>query len=309
MTGRLGAMETYPVVDEFLRAASSALTSQGAFIDKYIGDAVMAFFNVPVQRRDHRAAAVRAAAQLQEVLPGLSERLGVPLQASIGIASGFARVGRLGSDDVKDYTAIGDAVNEAARLQAQAGAGEIVVSEAVYQEVASAYPDVPAESLALKGFPQPTVAYRLNGRPGAALSVGSWPLEDRPTMKWGAVTLALLGGGCLGTNLAAALVLAFGGGLAGTLFGLARWLDKSPAHVPLLVMSAVLASAVLISLERQRRVRRDCIAARSCLELTPRERRQVRLAAGLAVVSLMLIGLEILLHYVIAHPLVRRPFL
>ena len=74
----------------------------------------------------------------------------MPLRASIGIASGFARVGRLGSDDIKDYTAIGDAVNQAARLQAQARATEIVVSQDVYQEVATAYPGVPAESFALR---------------------------------------------------------------------------------------------------------------------------------------------------------------
>ena len=64
----------------------------------------------------------------------------MPLHASIGIASGFARVGRLGSDDIKDYTAIGDVVNQAARLQAQAGATEIVVSQDVYREVAQPIP-------------------------------------------------------------------------------------------------------------------------------------------------------------------------
>jgi hypothetical protein len=107
MTGQLGATTTYSVVDEFLRLASTTLTSHGAFIDKYIGDAVMALFNVPIKRADHAAAAVAASAKLQELLPDLSARVGVPLNASIGIASGFARVGRLGSDDIKDYTAIG----------------------------------------------------------------------------------------------------------------------------------------------------------------------------------------------------------
>jgi adenylate cyclase len=117
MTGRLGATTTYSVVDEFLRLASTTLMSHGAFIDKYIGDAVMALFNVPMKRADHAAAAVAASAKLQELLPELSGRLEMPLHASIGVASGFARVGRLGSDDIKDYTAIGDAVNQAARLQ------------------------------------------------------------------------------------------------------------------------------------------------------------------------------------------------
>jgi class 3 adenylate cyclase len=309
MTGRLGATTTYSVVDEFLRLASTTLMSHGAFIDKYIGDAVMALFNVPIKRADHAAAAVAAAGKLQELLPELSARLGVPLQASIGIASGFARVGRLGSDDIKDYTAIGNAVNQAARLQAQAGAGEIVVSQNVYREVASAYPGVPAESLTLKGFPQRTVAYRLNGKPQSVLSAGSWTADDRPAMNWSAVTLALLGSGCLGSNIAAALMVAFGGGSAGALFALARWFDKSPARVPLLMLSTLIAAIVLVSLERQRRIRRDCIARRSCLEMTPQESRQVRLAAGLAAASLILVGLELLLHYVIGHPLVRRPSL
>ncbi len=309
MTGRLGATATYSVVDEFLRLASITLVSYGAFIDKYIGDAVMALFNIPIKRADHAAAAVAAAAKLQEVLPELSERLGVRLQASIGIASGFARVGRLGSDDIKDYTAIGDAVNQAARLQAQAGATEIVVSQDVYREVASAYPGVLAESLALKGFPQRTVAYRLKGKPRSVLSAASWIPEDRPVMNWSAVTLALLGSGCLGSNIAAALVLAFGGSSAAGFFALARWFDKSPARVPLLIVSTLIASLVLGSLERQRRMRRDCIARHSCLEMTPQERRQVRLAAGLAAASLTLIGLELLMHYVIGQPLVRQPSL
>src|ERR1041384_1850648 len=159
MTDRLGATPTYSVVDEFLRLASTTLTSHGAFIDKYIGDAVMALFNVPIKRADHAAAAVAASAKLQELLPELSERLGVLLHASIGIASGFARVGRLGSDDIKDYTAIGDVVNQAARLQAQAGPGEILVSQDVYREVVALYPGVLPETLTLKGFPQPTSGY------------------------------------------------------------------------------------------------------------------------------------------------------
>ena len=306
MTGRLGATTTYSVVDEFLRLASATLVSHGAFIDKYIGDAVMALFNVPIKRADHAAAAVAASAKIQELLPELSGRLGMPLYASIGIASGFAHVGRLGSDDIKDYTAIGDAVNQAARLQAQAGPSEIVVSQDVYREVASAYPGVPDESLILKGFPQPTVAYRLNGKPRSVLSSASWTPEDRPAMNWSAVTLAFLGSGCLGSNIAAALVLAFGGGSAGALYALANWFDSSPARVPLLMMATLIAFTVLVSLERQRRLRRACIARRSCLELTPRESRQVRLAAGLAAASLILICLELLMHYVIGHPLVSR---
>src|SRR5207244_7290932 len=183
-----------------------------------------------------------------------------------------ARVGRLGSDDIKDYTAIGDVVNQAARLQAQAGPTEILVSQDVYREVASAYPGVPAETLVLKGFPQRTVAHRLNGKPRSLLSAASWMPEDRPAMNWSAVTLALLGSGCLGSNIAAALVLAFGGGSAGALFALARWFDRSPARVALLMVSSLIASMVLVSLQRPPRVRRGFIGRRSYLAISPRDR-------------------------------------
>jgi adenylate cyclase len=307
LTGHLGATTTYRVLDEFLRLASTTLTSHGAFIDKYIGDAVMAFFNVPIKRADHAAAAVAASAKVQELLPELSGRLGMPLQASVGIASGFARVGRLGSDDIKDYTAIGEVVNQAARLQALAGPAEILVSDDVYRQVASDYPGVPAESLVLKGFPQRSAAYRLNGKSRSSLLAASWMPEDRPMMNWSAVTLAFLGSGCLASNIAAAIVLAFGGGFAGALYALARWLDNSAARVPLLIVSTLIASIVLVSLERQRRMRRDCIAHHSCLEMTPGESRQVRFATVLAAASLVLIGIELLLHYVIGHALVRQP--
>jgi hypothetical protein len=133
--------------------------------------------------------------------------------------------------------------------------------------------------------------------------------EDRPAMNWSAVILAFLGSGCLGSNVAAALVLAFGGGSAGALYALARWFDSSPARVPFLILSTLIALIVLVSLERQRRMRRDCIARRSCLDLTAQESRQIRLAAGLAVASLMLIALELLMHYLIGHPLVQQPSL
>ncbi len=155
---------------------------------------------------------------------------------------------------------------------------EVLVSQDVYKEIASAYPGIPAETLVLKGFPQPTVAYRLNGQPRSLPSAGSWMPEDRPTMNWSAVPFALVGSGCLGSNIAAAMVLAFGGGSAGALYALADWLDDSAARLPLLMAATLIASIVVVSLERQRRMRRDCIARRSCLEMTPQERRHVRLA-------------------------------
>ena len=128
LTQDLGAEKTHEVVDAFLRMATDVLVKHGAFIDKYVGDAVMALFNVPIRHDDHALRAVSAATELVQRSRLWRELEPVP-EASIGIATGFARVGRLGSDDSKDYTAIGDVVNLAARLQGKASAGEVLISE------------------------------------------------------------------------------------------------------------------------------------------------------------------------------------
>src|SRR5438105_433071 len=161
LTHDLGAERTHEVVDAFLRMATDVLVKHGAFIDKYVGDAVMALFNVPMRHDDHARRAVTAATELRSGLEALGARFGLVLQASVGVATGYARVGRLGSDDSKDYTAIGDVVNLAARLEGKAGPGEVVFDSQVHQQVADRFPDLGPESLAVKGFRDPVEAYRL----------------------------------------------------------------------------------------------------------------------------------------------------
>ena len=175
MTRQLGPERTHAVVDAFLKSATYALVRHGAFIDKYVGDAVMAFFNAPIRYDDHGARAVAAALEIEAEMPALSERFGIDLRAAIGVASGWAHVGRLGSGEGKDYTAIGDVVNLAARLEGQAHGGEVVIDELVYQQVASEYPDVQPESVALKGFDEEITAYRL----GAAERDAAVPMSRR----------------------------------------------------------------------------------------------------------------------------------
>src|SRR5690606_33128167 len=150
--------QTHAVVDAFLKTATYVLVRHGAFIDKYVGDAVMAFFNAPIRYPDHAGRAVAAALEIQAELPALGERFGLDLKASIGVASGYAHVGRLGSGDGKDYTAIGDVVNLAARLQGAANSGEVVVDAPGFAQVAAQFPTVAPETITLKGFAQPVAS-------------------------------------------------------------------------------------------------------------------------------------------------------
>src|SRR5437660_8135240 len=164
LTHDLGAERTHEVIDAFLRMATDVLVKHGACIDKYIGDAVMALFNVPIRYEDHARRAIIAAGELQSALETLGSRFGLSLEASVGISTGYARVGRLGSEDSKDYTAIGDVVNLAARLQGKAGAGEILLSEDSYVKHSAEFPEATAEQVLLKGFREPVIAYRLHGQ-------------------------------------------------------------------------------------------------------------------------------------------------
>jgi class 3 adenylate cyclase len=82
----------------------------------------------------------------------------------IGLNTGTAFVGRLGSGDIKDYTAVGDTVNVAQRLQTEAAAGEILMSAGVYERVRAAYPDLEPRVLHVKGRDDPVTTYALSVR-------------------------------------------------------------------------------------------------------------------------------------------------
>lgn len=296
MTNRLGAEPTYELVDQYLRFASGILTGHGAFIDKYVGDCVMAFFNVPVKRPDHAASAVQAAVELQGRLPELNARLGTALQATVGIATGFARVGRLGSNDAKDYTAIGDVVNLAARLQGQARAGEVLVSDRVYDAVAARYPDVAPETLTLKGFREPNTGYRLKRDPKAPPPEPAAALAGSAPASLGGLALAILGAGCLGIPITGALAVSLGSGAASLLTAGAFWLDRGPLHLPLILAAGATGALSLAALRREHLQREDCKARGICASLTAREKLRNLAVAAVSVVTLGFVGIEVFFH-------------
>jgi len=155
MTNRLGAERSFEVVNAFLKMASDELIKQDAFIDKYIGDAVMAIFNAPIANTDHVHKATTAALGIQDGLKAVCKTTGLDLQARVGIATGYARVGRLGSPNRSDYTAIGDVVNLASRLEAQAKPGEVIVDGKAFSHIAEDYPHLVSEAITVRGFSEP----------------------------------------------------------------------------------------------------------------------------------------------------------
>jgi PAS domain S-box-containing protein len=140
-------------------AAAKALRAAGGCIDRFAGDAILALWNAPAPQTDHVRLALSGALRLQAA----AREAGTDLGYGVGVHTGEAMVGNLGSDEYQNFTAIGDTVNVAARLQSHARAGEIICSAAV---VAAAGPGVratPLGALELKGRRTPVEAFRVDG--------------------------------------------------------------------------------------------------------------------------------------------------
>ena len=118
----LDARDLGLLLNDYLTAMTDVLQAHGATIDKYIGDAIMAFWGAPVLQTDHAARAVATALAMQRRMAGVRAtfiaRGWPPIEVGIGIASGMMNVGNMGSRYRIAYTVIGDAVNLAARIEA-----------------------------------------------------------------------------------------------------------------------------------------------------------------------------------------------
>ena len=147
------------LLNRFYKAARSVLVGRHAIIDKMIGDEVMAFFLPAASGPEYHRIAVQAAHELSRAV-GNGSPAGAWVPVGIGVHAGSAYVGKIGGDGVHDFTVLGDVVNTAARFEAQAAAGEIVLSEALYQEVAGEYPASEQRTVELAGKQEP-VAIRV----------------------------------------------------------------------------------------------------------------------------------------------------
>ncbi len=122
LSERLDAAVLTRVANQFFDLATDAILEQGGTIDKYIGDAIMAFWNAPADQPDHAALACRAALRIVEKVNAFNESVAAAgslprLEIGVGINTGPCTVGNFGSSRRFDYSAIGDAVNVAARLE------------------------------------------------------------------------------------------------------------------------------------------------------------------------------------------------
>jgi adenylate cyclase len=156
----------------FLRAYHAAMgtlvVEHEGTLEHFAGDGFMTFFNDPVLQPDHAARAIGMAVAMRDRFAGLSadwRRRGHVLEIGIGIATGYATLGRIGFEGRYDYGAIGNAIILAARLSAEAAPGEILVAARTYAEAESDASIVaePAGERSLKGFSRAVPTFAIMG--------------------------------------------------------------------------------------------------------------------------------------------------
>jgi adenylate cyclase len=156
--------EVMQVLREYHAALGELIFRFEGTLERFAGDGLMVFFNDPVPCPDPAARAVRMAAAMRQRVGDLTEiwrKRGHQLDFGVGIAQGYATLGKIGFEGRFDYAAIGTVTNLAARLCGEAAGGQILISQRVYAAVEALAVAEPVGELSLKGFVKPVPAYSI----------------------------------------------------------------------------------------------------------------------------------------------------
>ena len=174
------------ILNEYFTRVTDVIFDNGGTLDKYIGDAVMAVFGAPISKGNDAAAAVNSAMQIQRLLIELNRdaaaREWPELRVGIGINTGNAIAGNIGSPRRLDYTVVGDAVNTAQRLMTNAAGGQILISESTAKKLGKTGKTIDLDrlpELKVKGRSEAVPVFRVNWGEQAAETV-VLPKKKRP---------------------------------------------------------------------------------------------------------------------------------
>ncbi len=169
-TDSLESEELTSLLNHYLTEMSKIALEYGATIDKYVGDAILAFFGDPETRgvKEDAKACVTMAIAMQRRMRELqlewrNRGMEKPFQIRIGINTGYCTVGNFGSEDRMDYTIIGNEVNLASRLESQAELGNIFVTHETYSLVKDIILAEEQSPVPVKGFAKPVRNYKITG--------------------------------------------------------------------------------------------------------------------------------------------------
>jgi adenylate cyclase len=159
--------ELVNLLNEYLTVMTNIVFKYDGTLDKYMGDAIMAIYGAPFEQENHPASACHSALEMMEELTKLNQRWisegKPPLDIGIGINTGMMMVGNMGSDQLFDYTVMGDAVNLGSRLE---GANKnyrthILISESTFERVRDQFVCMEVDSVRVKGKTQPVKIFQL----------------------------------------------------------------------------------------------------------------------------------------------------
>ncbi len=174
LSASLDAELAFGLINDFLSRLVECVHRYDGVVDKFTGDGLMAVFGAPLAHENDPELAVRAAVDMQRAVaafePIARAQLGAPLQVRIGIHSGLAISGIVGSQDQVSYTVIGETVNLAARLESLARPGYILVSERVYRQTRPFFTFQEMGTVHIKGLDQPMPVYEVVGERAEPLS-------------------------------------------------------------------------------------------------------------------------------------------
>ncbi|MBA3736596.1 MAG: GAF domain-containing protein [Actinobacteria bacterium] len=158
--------ELFQVLREYHGTLGDLIPNYNGTLEHFAGDGLMVFFNDPVSVEDHELQAIRLALAAQSCFSDRAtawRKRGIELGLGIGIAAGYATLGRIGFEGRYDYGALGPVTNLASRLSSQAQPGQILISQRTFAAVEDDVEVEPAGELELKGFSRPVGAYEVRG--------------------------------------------------------------------------------------------------------------------------------------------------
>lgn len=167
MSESLEPEQVVDILNSYLNLTTNSIFANGGTLDKFIGDATMAVFNAPFELDDYIFRAVKTAWDIvsggNAIESQFLEKYGKSVSFGVGVNCGNAVVGNIGCDFRMDYTAIGDTVNTAARLESNAKRGQVLISQDVYDAVSDRITVEPIGEIPLKGKSKGVFVYSLTG--------------------------------------------------------------------------------------------------------------------------------------------------
>jgi predicted ATPase/class 3 adenylate cyclase len=162
-SSKMDPEEVSDIMKTYFAHMAAVITHHGGAIEKYIGDAIMAVFGLPVRSEDDEERAVQAALEMQQALEELNDEMehqhSLRLTARIGLNTGIVLAGFIGRHKEDDFTVVGDIVNTASRIQSNAPPGGVLIAHETFRHVRGLFEVIPQPPLTVKGKTEPIQTY------------------------------------------------------------------------------------------------------------------------------------------------------